>query len=71
MKQRKSHQIEPLPRSAFFVIAILAFVFVGLVLIGGHFYLPNWRGDIVFLPVVLFLGLLLVAAVVVRLFKKN
>jgi hypothetical protein len=71
MKRRKSQQIEPLPRSAFFVIAVLALVFAGLVLIGGRFYLANWRGNIVFLPFVLFLGLLLIAAVVVRFFKKN
>ena len=71
MKKRRSQQIEPLPRSAFFLIAIFALVFAGLVLIGGRFYLPHWRGNVVFLPVVLFLGLLLVAALVVRLLKKN
>ena len=71
MKRRKSQQIEPLPRSPFFVIAVLALVFAGLVLIGGRFYLANWRGNIVFLPFVLFLGLLLIAAVVVRFFKNN
>lgn len=70
MKRRKSQQIEPLPRSAFFVIAVLALVLAGLVLIGGRFYLANWRGNIVFLPFVLFLGLLLIAAVVARFFKN-
>ena len=71
MKKRRSWEIGPLPRWAPFVVAMLTLVFVVLVLIGGRFYLATWRGDIVFLPTVLFLGLLLVAAVVVRLFKKN
>jgi hypothetical protein len=71
MKRRKSHELEPLPRSAFFIIGILATVLVGLVLAGGKFYLANWRGNTVFLPVALFLGLLLVAAVIIRFFKNN
>jgi hypothetical protein len=71
MKRRKSHDLEPLPRSAFFIIGILAMILVGLVLVGGRFYLANWRGNVVFLPVALFLGLLLIAAVVIRFRKKN
>ena len=46
-------------------------VLVGLVLVGGRFYVANWRGNTVFLPVALFLGLLLVTAVIIRFFKKN
>jgi len=71
MKGRKSQQVEPLPRWAFFIIAVLAVVLVGLVLVGGKFYLANWRGNFVFLPVALFLGLLLIAAVIRQFFKKN
>jgi hypothetical protein len=71
MKRRKSHELEPLPRSAFFIIGVLAMVLVGLVLVGGRFYLANWRGNTVFLPVALFLGLLLFVAVIIRFFKKN
>ena len=63
--------MEPLPRSAFFIIGVLALVLVGLVLVGGRFYVANWRGNTVFLPVALFLGLLLVTAVTIRFFKKN
>jgi uncharacterized protein (DUF983 family) len=63
--------LEPLPKSAFFIIAVLGMVLVGLVLVGGRFYLANWRGNTVFLPVALFLGLLLVASVIIRFFKKN
>jgi hypothetical protein len=71
MKRRKSEQVEPLPRSAALTIAVLVVVLVGFVLVSGKFYLANWRGDIVFLPVALFLGLLLVVAVVRRFFRKN
>jgi uncharacterized protein (DUF983 family) len=71
MKRRKSQELEPLPRSAFFIIVVLGMVLVGLVLVGGKFYLANWRGNMVFLPVVLFLGLLLIAAVIIRFSKKN
>lgn len=49
----------------------MAVVLVGLVVLGGRFYLANWHGDIVFLPVVLLLGLLLVAAVFHRFFRKR
>jgi len=71
MKRRKSHALEPLPRSAFFIIGVLALVLVGLVLAGGRFYVANWRGNTLFLPIALFLGLLLVTAVIIRFFKKN
>jgi hypothetical protein len=50
MKRRKSQELEPLPRSAFFIIVVLAMALVGLVLVGGKFYLANWRGNMVFLP---------------------
>jgi uncharacterized protein (DUF983 family) len=71
MKRRKSQELEPLPRSAFFIIDVLGMVLVGLVLVGGKFYLASWRGNMVFLPVALSLGLLLIAAVIIRVFKKN
>ena len=72
MKRRKSQELEPLPRSAFFIIVVLAMVLVCLVLVGGKLYLANWRGNnMVFLPVALFLGLLLIAAVIRQFFKKN
>jgi hypothetical protein len=46
-------------------------VLIGLVLAGGRYYLGNWRGDMLFLPVALFLGLLLIAALLVHFFKKS
>jgi len=71
MKRRKSERVEPLPRSAAFTIVVLVVVLVGFVLVSGKFYLANWRGDIVFVPVALLLGLLLVLAVVRRFFRKS
>jgi hypothetical protein len=70
MKRGESEQVEPLPRPAVFIVAGLV-VLVGFVLVGGKLYLANWRGDMLFLPVALFLGFLLVAAVVRRFFRKN
>ena len=61
----------PLPRTTFIVVGLMAVVLIGLVFAGGKYYLGNWRGDTVFLPVALFLGLLLIAAVLVHFFKKN
>jgi hypothetical protein len=49
----------------------MATVLIGLVLVGGKFYLGNWRGDMLFLPVALFMGLLLIAAVLVHFFKRS
>jgi len=34
----------------------MAVVLVGLAVLGGRFYLANWHGHMVFLPVVLLLG---------------
>ncbi|HKW33581.1 MAG TPA: hypothetical protein VJN92_11295 [Candidatus Acidoferrum sp.] len=63
--------MEPLPRSASVIIGAMAIVFVGLVLASGKFYLAHWRGNVVFLPVVVFIGLLLITAVFIQFFKKN
>jgi hypothetical protein len=71
MSNRKHEKLEPLPRSTFIVVALMAVVFLGAVFAGGKYYLGNWRGDMLFLPVALFLGLLLIAAVVVHFFKKS
>jgi hypothetical protein len=49
----------------------MAAVLIGLVLAGGKYYLGNWRGDMLFLPVALFMGLLLISAVLVHFFKKS
>ena len=70
-KRKASQQLEPMPRVGRLVIGILAVIFVVLVLVAGKFYLPNWRGNFVFLPVALFIGFLLIAAVLVRMFRKN
>jgi hypothetical protein len=49
----------------------MAVVLIGWVFAGGKYYLGHWRGDTLFLPVALFVGLLLIAAVSVHFFKKN
>ena len=71
MNKRKPEKLEPLPRSTFIVVGFMAVVLLGFVLAGGKYYLGNWRGDMLFLPVALFLGLVLVAAVLVHFFKKS
>lgn len=71
MKKSKSEKLEPLPRVAYFVIGVLGAILFVLVLVGGKFYLGNWRGDALFLPVALFLGLLLIAAVAKWLTNKH
>jgi len=71
MKKRKAEELEPLPRTTFIVVGLMAVVLIGLVFAGGKYYLGNWRGDTLFLPVALFLGLQLIAAVLVHFFKKN
>jgi hypothetical protein len=71
MNNRKPEKLEPLPRTTFIVVGLMAVVLIGLVFAGGKYYLGNWRGDMLFLPVALFLGLLLIAAVLVHFFKKS
>jgi hypothetical protein len=71
MSKRKPEKLEPLPRTAFIVVGLVLAVLIGLVFLGGKYYLGNWRGDMLFLPVALFLGLLLIAAVSVHFFKKR
>ncbi len=41
----------------------MAAVLIGLVLAGSQYYVGNWRGDLLFLPVALFMGLLSIAVV--------
>ena len=71
MSKRKPEKLEPLPRTTFIVVGLVLVVLVGLAFVGGKYYLGNWRDDMLFLPVALFLGLLLIAAVSVRFFKKS
>jgi hypothetical protein len=71
MKKRKHEELEPLPRTTFIVVGLMAVVLIGLVFAGGKYYLGNWRGDTLFLPVAVFLGPLLIAAALVHFFKKN
>lgn len=71
MIKRKHEKLEPLPRTTLIVVGLMAAVLIGLVLVGGKYYLGNWRGDMLFLPVALFMGLLLIAAVMIHFFKKS
>jgi len=71
MRQRKSKKPEPMPRAVLIFLVALAFILAALVLITGKFYLPNWKGNIIFLPVAIFIGFLLVAAAVARIVRKN
>jgi hypothetical protein len=71
MRKRRIKELGPMPTAVRMGIVVLALVFIGLIVIAGKFYLPNWRGDTVFLPVALFIAVLLLAAVLVQLFKKN
>jgi hypothetical protein len=71
MNKRKPEKLEPLFRTTFIVVGLMAVVLIGLVVAGGRYYLGNWRGDMLFLPVALFLGLLLIAALLVHFFKKS
>jgi len=64
MGSRKAKkELEPLPRAGWVVIGIVLSSFVGLAALTGRFYLQNWRGDTVFLPFVLFIGLQLIAVI--------
>ena len=71
MGKPRIKQLGPMPKAVRTGIVVLGLVFLGLILVAGKFYLPNWRGDTVFLPVALFVAVLLVAAVLVQLFKKS
>ena len=71
MKRTKSQKFETLPGSAYFVVALLGAILVAFAAVVGKLYLANWRGDVLFLPVGLFLGLLLTVAVVRWLAKKR
>jgi hypothetical protein len=62
MRKRKETGLEPMPRTVRNWLAALAVIFVVFVLVAGKYSLANWRANAVFLPVVLFIGLLLVAA---------
>jgi hypothetical protein len=69
MRKRKETELEQMPRAVRIWLVALAVIFVFLVLVVGKYFLANWRANMVFLPVVLFIGLLLIAAVVVQLFR--
>jgi hypothetical protein len=74
MRKPKETGVEPMPRCVRLGLAAFAIVLVVLVLVVGKYYLPNWKGDAIFLPFAIFIGLVLVsalAALVVRLFKKR
>ena len=72
MRKHKAKEPEPMPPKVRVFVAVFALIFVALVLVAGKFYLPNWRGgDAVFLPVALFIGVLLVAAVVTQIFRRT
>jgi len=71
MRKRKDTELEPMPRTIRIWLAVFAVIFVGLVLVAGKYFLANWRADAVFLPVALFIGVLLVAGLVARLFRKR
>jgi hypothetical protein len=71
MGKPRIKELGPMPKAVRTGIVVLGLVFLGLTLVAGKFYLPNWRGDTVFLPVALLVAVLLVAAVLVQLFKKE
>jgi hypothetical protein len=60
-----------MPKSGRIVIGAFALVVLLLVLGTGKFYLFPWRGDEMFLSFALLVGVLLVAAVAARAFRKN
>ena len=69
--KRRVKELGQMPKAVRMGIVVLGLVFSGLILAAGKFYLPNWRGNTVFLPVALFIALLVIAAVLVQLFKTN
>ncbi len=71
MKKRKAKELEPMPRTVRVSLAIFAVIFVALVFVVGEYFLANWKGNVIFLPVALFIGVLLVAAVVAQIFRKS
>jgi TM2 domain-containing membrane protein YozV len=71
MRRRKNAALEPMPKSGRIVIGIFALVVLLLVLGTGKFYLFPWRGDVMFLSFGLLVGVLLVAALAARAFRRN
>lgn len=71
MRKRRVKELGLMPKAVRIGSVVLGLVFSGLILVAGKFYLPNWRGETVFLPVALFIAVLLIAAVLVQRFKKN
>jgi hypothetical protein len=71
MSKRKDTELEPMPRTVRIWLVVFAVIFVVLVLVAGKYFLANWKGNAVFLPVALFIGLLLVAAVISQVFRKR
>ncbi len=70
MKKHKNAELEPMPRYMKAVLAVLAIIFAAFVFLAGRYYLPNWKGGVIFLPVALLIGLLLIAAVIVRVKRR-
>jgi H+/Cl- antiporter ClcA len=62
-------ELEPMPRTGWIVIGVVLLCFAGLALLTGNSYLQHWRGETVFLPFVLFIGLLLIAVIVGLVFR--
>jgi hypothetical protein len=62
-KRKAKKELEPMPAAGRVVIGIVLFSFIGLTLLTGKLYMHNWRGDTVFLPFVLSIGLLLIVVI--------
>jgi NhaP-type Na+/H+ or K+/H+ antiporter len=73
-KSKVKKESEPMPEAGRVVIGIVLFSFGCLALLTGKLYLNNWRGDTVFLPFVLLIGLLLIVVIgglIFRLARKS
>jgi len=71
IRKAKHEVVEPMPRSGRVVIGVAVLCVVALAVVAGKFYLANWRGEMVFLPFALFLGVVLIAALFARFFRKH
>ena len=68
---KRSEKLGTPPRRAYFVVLAFVAIFFVLAFVVGKWYLANGRGDVLFLLVAVFLGLLLVASVIRWLTKKR
>lgn len=71
MRKRKDAELEPMPRHVKVVLVVFTVILVALAFVAGSYYLANWKGDVIFLPVALFIGILLVAAVVSMILRAS